>query len=174
MFIAACGQITIKLDKVPANTPAGSKIYVAGNFNFWDPGDDRYIMDYNKQNGYSITLPVSFGSVEYKFTRGDWSTVECDRCGNDISNRKIVDFDNKPIHNKIESWADLEPLDCDSVLVILSNLPKNTPKDAEIKIAGNFNAWNLPIMNNTGLRKTQRTENIQLCFIKKMVCKLKI
>lgn len=138
----SCRKVTLQLEKVPANTPHGSPVYVTGNFNFWDPGDERYIMDYDSEKGYSLTLPVTFGNIEYKYTRGDWSTVERDRCGRDIENRRISDFKNRVVTDRIESWADLEPLDCDSVTIVITSLPRNTPKDAVIRIAGNFNAWN--------------------------------
>ncbi len=138
----SCRKVTLQLEKIPENTPPGSVIYVTGNFNFWDPGDERYTLDFDDENGYSITLPVTFGKIEYKFTRGDWSTVERDRCGNDIENRLIDDVQNPLIPIRIESWADQEPLDCDSVKIILTRIPENTPEEGPIKIAGNFNAWN--------------------------------
>ncbi len=139
---SSCKQVTVKLDKIPANTPAGANIYISGNFNYWDPGDARYIMSYDSVKGYSITLPVSFGNIEYKFTRGDWRSVESGKCGNEIENRVIENFDQETVTNRIESWADLEPLDCDSIKIIVTKIPKNTPKNDVLQIAGNFNAWN--------------------------------
>ncbi len=155
----SCRQITVELNKIPANTPPGANIYISGNFNYWDPGDARYIMNYDSVKGYYITLPVSFGNIEYKFTRGDWRSVERDKCGNDINNRVIEDFDQEKVTDKIESWADLEPLDCDSITIIVTKLPKNTPKNDELKIAGNFNAWNPANDPQYRLKKDPKSAN---------------
>ncbi|OQY05200.1 MAG: hypothetical protein B6I20_01690 [Bacteroidetes bacterium 4572_117] len=141
-ILSSCKQIVVKLEKIPKNTPLGADIYITGNFNLWDPGDETYILEQNPDSSYFVTLPTTFGRIEYKFTRGDWTTVEKDRCGNEKGDRYAYTFDNDTIINIIESWSDLDPLDCDSVTIVLSKLPENTPKGDEIKIAGNFNAWN--------------------------------
>ncbi|RLD76227.1 MAG: hypothetical protein DRJ10_13895 [Bacteroidetes bacterium] len=141
-IFSSCKQIVVKVEGIPKNTPVGADIYITGNFNLWDPGDDSYILTQNADSTYIVTLPTTFGRIEYKFTRGDWTTVEKDRCGNEQDDRYAYTFDNDTIINSIESWSDLDPLDCDSVTIVLVQLPENTPKDDEIKIAGNFNAWN--------------------------------
>lgn len=141
-IFSACKQIVVKVEKIPKNTPEGADLYITGNFNLWDPGDESYRLKQNPDSTYIITLPTTLGRIEYKFTRGDWTTVEKDRCGNEKEDRYAYTFENDTLINVIESWSDLDPLDCDSVTIVLLKFPENTPKGDEIKIAGNFNAWN--------------------------------
>ena len=42
---AVFGQLTIRLTDIPANTPPADDIYIAGDFNGWDPGNSAYILD---------------------------------------------------------------------------------------------------------------------------------
>jgi len=152
---SSCRNVVIKIDKLPDNTPAGSPIYITGNFNYWDPGDANYLMTFNKDSSYSIELPVAFGDIEYKFTRGDWSTVEGDKCGFEIANRSATSIKSDTISNEIESWRDLEPINCDSIVIVLTQIPPNTPKNEPIKVAGNFNAWN-PGSDSTYIAKKDK------------------
>src|SRR6188474_1039017 len=82
-------QLTIAVSSVPANTPPDSTIYIAGNFNDWDPGNEEYALT-NHQNGtYSITFFPNPGSLEFKFTRGSWATVEGNAAGGFRPNRTL-------------------------------------------------------------------------------------
>ena len=38
-------QVTLKVTSIPANTPAGATIFVAGSFNGWNPGSTPMIAD---------------------------------------------------------------------------------------------------------------------------------
>jgi hypothetical protein len=81
LFLSSCYEMTVEVTRIPSNTPAGDPIYIAGNFNNWDPGDDRYILQQTGESTYEVRLPRGIGPLEYKFTRGDWTTVEKDICG---------------------------------------------------------------------------------------------
>jgi len=63
--------------KVPYDTSTGMRVYIAGSFNSWKPGDSLFQLHRNDNGLYSITLPL-FNNVhyEYKYTRGNWSNVE--------------------------------------------------------------------------------------------------
>ena len=50
-------QVTIKVTATPANTPAGATIYVAGNFNGWNPADPNYILTPDNLGNLQITIP---------------------------------------------------------------------------------------------------------------------
>jgi len=82
--------LTIRLTSVPAATPAGAAIYVAGTFNNWNPGADAYRL--TAEGGqYVITLPDTVrGPVEFKFTLGSWDRVELSASGGDVPNRTVV------------------------------------------------------------------------------------
>ncbi len=140
--IVSCQQTIIRVEKVPANTPQGSQIFITGNFNLWDPGDRTYQLIQNTDSTYFVKLPITFGTLRFKFTRGDWTTVEGDRCGNYIEDRWFESDEENITIESIASWIDLPALDCDSFTIIIAELPENTPANNQLKIAGTFNAWN--------------------------------
>ena len=80
-------QLTIQIASLPANTPAGSQIYIAGNFNNWNPGNNAHKLTQNNLGTYSITLNIPAMALEFKFTRGSWPTVEGTANGGFIPNR---------------------------------------------------------------------------------------
>lgn len=141
VFAAACSRPVIKLENIPENTPAGSGLYVAGNFNRWDPGDERFRFEMSADSNYYFTLPRGFGKLEFKITRGEWSSVETDICGYDINNRQFSYTAQDTFAVNVLSWKDLEAIDCPELTIVVEKLPKNTPKDEPIALAGNFNEW---------------------------------
>ncbi|MGV8915295.1 MAG: alpha/beta hydrolase-fold protein [Kaistella sp.] len=99
-------QITLKVTAIPTNTPAGATLYVAGNFNAWDPGSTPLVAD--GQGNYTYTIPEGTGTLEYKFTRGSWTSVEGDAGGNEIGNRTAT-FNGtaQNLNLNVLSWKDL-------------------------------------------------------------------
>lgn len=69
-------QLTVVVNSVPTNTPAGTPIYIAGNFNNWNPSDANVVLTAQPDGKYAVTLNPSVGPVRFKFTRGSWATVE--------------------------------------------------------------------------------------------------
>lgn len=69
-------QLTITVTSIPTATPQGDKIYIAGTFNNWNPGNTAYQLSDHHDGTWSITFAPSPGTLEYKFTRGSWQTVE--------------------------------------------------------------------------------------------------
>ncbi len=80
-------QLTIHVSAVPSNTPSGDTIFIAGNFNDWNPGLTSYALTPEGNGAYAITISPAPGTLEYKFTRGSWSTVEGNANGGYIPNR---------------------------------------------------------------------------------------
>lgn len=85
----AIAQLTIHVNSIPANTPAGDDIYIAGNFNNWNPGDNNYKLTDNGNGTYQIIFTPSIGQAEFKFTRGAWASVEGTTSGTFIPNRVV-------------------------------------------------------------------------------------
>jgi hypothetical protein len=141
ILLASCQSVVVRVDTIPSNTPKDQPLYITGNFNNWDPGDERYRMQLNSDSSYTVTLPAGFGTVEYKFTRGDWTTVEKDICGYEIDNHRLTLGEQDTVLNQIDSWNDLDPVNCPRLTLIIDSLPKDTPPEEVIAIAGNFNAW---------------------------------
>jgi hypothetical protein len=141
LILSGCYDMTVQITSLPGNTPPSEPIYISGNFNNWDPGDSKFILTLNSDSVYEVKLPKGIGEVEYKFTRGDWSTVEKDPCGFEISNRVALYGKDTVKNDTIRSWNDLPKPDCPSVTLIIESLPQNTPEDAALYLASNFNNW---------------------------------
>lgn len=118
-FVA--GQITLTLNSLPNSTPIDEAIYIAGNFNNWNPCDSNFKLI--KQGSiYRITLKADTGEIEYKFTRGSWSKVECGVNGNSISNRSFKYSKKIGLNQSIAAWKDLLGWAMDTVSTALSNV----------------------------------------------------
>lgn len=102
-------QVTFVIESLPENTPEDDFIYIAGDFNSWNPGQEAYRLEKNAENKWEIQLEAQANgtTIQFKFTRGDWGKVEKDANGNDIPNRYFT-FGNGAIENiEIDGWADL-------------------------------------------------------------------
>ena len=77
------------------------KIFVAGNFNGWDPAKTVLLRSGNNK---VVTIPVNSGAIEYKFTGGSWETVETGKEGKDLANRKAIITSDTTILVNVEGW----------------------------------------------------------------------
>ncbi|MEN0046828.1 MAG: alpha/beta hydrolase-fold protein, partial [Bacteroidota bacterium] len=102
-------QLTIKIAKVPASTPAMDNIHIAGDFQAWNPSDPNYILTNNEDGTYEITFIPAVGQIEFKFARGEWAKVEGNADGNVISNRTL-NYTGSPQTEElqIQGWEDLD------------------------------------------------------------------
>ena len=66
-------------------------IYMLGNFNEWGTYDEAYLMVKQEPKLYRIEIEKSSlpSIIEYKYTRGDWSSVELTKEDNIAPNRRI-------------------------------------------------------------------------------------
>lgn len=101
-----CAQITLQVTSIPANSPQNAQVYVAGSFNNWNPGDTTYWLTL-KNGSYWISLPLGSGTVEFKFTRGSWATVEGNANGQFRPNRTYTYGNGDTVKLSILSWEDL-------------------------------------------------------------------
>lgn len=144
VLLSSCYRMRVEVHHIPSNTPANADIFITGEFNNWDPGDENFRLEPLGDTAYFIDLPRGLGEVEYKFTRGDWTTVEKDNCGYEFDNR-VLEYgrDKDVVSNTIYSWADLDPVDCDHVTIVLQELPPNTPRNALFRLVGNVTNWDV-------------------------------
>lgn len=95
---------------VPSETPAGDPVHIAGDFQGWNPGDTAYRLTESGLLLYEITLDLAVGtSIEYKFTRGDWGSVEKGPNGEEITNRVHLVSTAETLQLTVARWADLSP-----------------------------------------------------------------
>ncbi|CAF0843009.1 unnamed protein product [Adineta ricciae] len=101
-----CVTVRFNLKQLPRFfTPLNDKIFLAGSFNQWIPNDQRY--EFNSiTKSLTIDLPQST-TVEFKITRGSWSTAETWGDGTARANRKLTTSNNpQSIDVSIEQWSD--------------------------------------------------------------------
>jgi predicted alpha/beta superfamily hydrolase len=108
MSAQGMAQLTFVVDDIPANTPDGASIYVVGTFNGWDPGDPAYELMENVDGDFEITFTPTSGTLEFKFTRGSWETVEGNENGGFLPDR-TYSYDGSQTTEvfQILSWEDI-------------------------------------------------------------------
>jgi hypothetical protein len=100
---------------VPKGTPSEDTLYIAGSMNFWDPGPGESGTDHDQpmsnrgSNRWELTLACTAGqTLEYKYTRGAWSSVEKGLQGEEISNRTFVVPTTDVVHlDTVRNWSDI-------------------------------------------------------------------
>ncbi len=96
---------------IPTTTPATDTIYIAGDFQDWDPA--KTPMTRVDDTTWSITLPFTEGAPpQYKYTRGSWEAVEKDEGCAELANRSIeVAYGTdgtQAIADTVEKWRDID------------------------------------------------------------------
>ena len=106
-FIASEAQFTVrfKLGKYPLQHLQDS-IFIAGNFNNWNPHNSAYVFSSTEGNKLSLYIKLPAGEYEYKCTRGNWEKVECQDYGYEIENHEFEILSDTTIEINIEAWKD--------------------------------------------------------------------
>ncbi|MEO1449598.1 MAG: helix-turn-helix domain-containing protein [Bacteroidota bacterium] len=106
--IRALDTLRLVIRSIPANTPEDASLFVTGNFNSWQPGDPDYKLLLQPDSTWAVQVPLYTDSLEYKFSRGSWTTIEGRKSGRARFNRKFVYREARPVlRTRIESWEDL-------------------------------------------------------------------
>jgi pullulanase len=107
---ASAGHLTAAVTfrvAVPASTPAGDLVYVAGDFQSWNPGNPAHALAKQPDGRWTITLDLPAGTpVQFKFTRGTWGTVEKGANGEEIANRSLTPAAGATYDFTVLRWAD--------------------------------------------------------------------
>ncbi len=91
----------------PATTPPGDPVFIAGDFQGWDPGDPACQLTGVGGLVYEITLDLTTGApIGFKFTRGSWATVEKGPNGEEIPNRTHTVTGAETLELTVANWAD--------------------------------------------------------------------
>ena len=97
-----------RITGIPANTPHDAALYITGNFNNWNPRDDRYKLIKQNNGHWRVRVFSDLDKIEYKFTRGTWASVEARDNGSGRPNRVISAAKvNSDIQLNVKSWEDL-------------------------------------------------------------------
>jgi len=106
MYLGTNAQTTVIIESLPANTPANASVYMAGNFNNWNPGDVNFKLTKNQQEKFELKHSWNAGTtLSFKFTMGSWNTVEKGTGGEEISDRQYTVKQNDTLKISIANWA---------------------------------------------------------------------
>src|SRR4026207_940765 len=99
------GPFAVRFDVYdPAQQP---EIFIAGSFNYWNPGNPDYKLRHVDQSHKSIVIKINAaGKYQFKFTRGNWGTVESGPAGFNIKDRDIEIHNDTILHLTIAGWLD--------------------------------------------------------------------
>lgn len=127
-------QVLLKIISVPNDTHEDAKIFMANSTNNWNPNDPNFELKKDNSGNYTIEIQKKEGTLEYKFTQGNWETAEGDENGNKLENRKLnFSNDQQTIENQILSWEK-------------TAVKKNTASDNVKVLSENFS---IPQLNTT-------------------------
>ena len=105
-FWSIHAQVTFEISSLPTNHTLGSSVFISGSFEGWSGGNSNYQLSLGEDNRYRITLPQRTGTIQFKFTRGSWATVEKGPNGEEIANRTYTFGGNgDTVQIQIATWA---------------------------------------------------------------------
>lgn len=94
---------------VPPNTPPGDTVYIATNANSWTPNGVR--MSPMTGGRFTVVMQLAPGTqLEYRYTRGSWSTDERTAAGTPTPNRSLAvqrTGSVQAVTDAVARWADL-------------------------------------------------------------------
>jgi predicted alpha/beta superfamily hydrolase len=108
VILTAGAQVVFVVDSLPAYTPPEDTLFIAGDFQGWNPGDPEYALEKNEDGKWVGTgegIPIGW-TIEFKFTRGDWGRVEKGPNGEEIPNRVYTYNGPDTLSIIIYNWAD--------------------------------------------------------------------
>jgi metallo-beta-lactamase class B len=131
----ANAQYTVRLVVTSVASKQQEDIYVAGNFNGWNPKDEKFKLKVFGGTRKSVVInELPAGTLAYKFTRGSFEKVETTNDGRDISDRMIEVSADVSVDLSIAGWKDDYP-----------DKPKRYTASAQVKIIDT--AFNMPQLN---------------------------
>jgi predicted alpha/beta superfamily hydrolase len=105
--LQSTAQFRVNLLVQIPSAPAGDSIFVAGNFNGWNPAVSNYRLQTNSKNTASVQFNIASARlIEFKFTKGNWQRVECDINGNEIENRVFKIESDTTLNVSVAAWKD--------------------------------------------------------------------
>ncbi|NJL14017.1 MAG: alpha/beta hydrolase [Microscillaceae bacterium] len=103
-------KVLLLLEQIPQDTPPEAYIYLAGNFNDWNPADARYRFVPDETGRYRLEFSTALETaLEAKLTLGNWKQTELDSLGNEKPNYRWNPREKSVYSLKVEAWRPLPP-----------------------------------------------------------------
>jgi predicted alpha/beta superfamily hydrolase len=115
LFLHACGakkEVTFLLKAPPPAAKGPGQIFVAGDFNGWKPNDPDFRLEPDGQGQYVLkaSFPAEITRILYKYTRGDWTSVETSASGGQVDNRALdLGKTSTVAADTVASWTPILP-----------------------------------------------------------------
>lgn len=110
IVFAADAQFTVRLVVTDVATRKQDDIYVAGNFNNWNPKDENYKLKPFAGNRKSLVIKnLAVGTYAFKFSRGANDRLETTADGRDINDRVLEVNEDVSQEFTIAGWKDDYP-----------------------------------------------------------------
>ncbi len=109
LLLASCSRNTVDVTiSVTASVPDGDKVHIAGNLSRAGEWDNRHRALHQTENGtWETTLSLQRGrELQFKITRGNWSTEAVDSSGWELENYRLVAKHDTTVHIRVEQWRD--------------------------------------------------------------------
>lgn len=134
---SANAQFSVRLIVTNIATRTQDDIYVSGNFNGWNPKDEKYKLKVFGNGRKSVVInDLAAGVYAFKFTRGGFEKVETTNDGRDIADRIMEVNADISMDLSIAGWKDDYP-----------DKPKRYTASPQVKIMDT--AFKIPQLNRT-------------------------
>ncbi len=102
----AQAEVTFRVT-VTGTTPATDTVFVAGDFQGWNPGSPAHAFTRQPDGRWTRTLDLAPGvPIQFKFTRGSWARVEKGANGEELPNRTLTPQAGQTYDFTVARWAD--------------------------------------------------------------------
>jgi predicted alpha/beta superfamily hydrolase len=99
-------KIVFKTGKILATKVSNVHLFLAGNFNNWNPADTSWELHPDQSGSYRLARVLQKGTYDFKLTKGSWQTVECTAQGKPVDNRDITVVSDTTIILNVDGWQD--------------------------------------------------------------------
>lgn len=100
-------RYTLTIQATDKSTAPADSIFVAGNFNSWNPAKLSFAMKKNAGT-WQLTIPsLPPDVIEFKMTRGSWEKVETMAAGGEVQNHVLTLRQDTTVVVSIEAWKDM-------------------------------------------------------------------
>jgi predicted alpha/beta superfamily hydrolase len=99
-------KIAFKTGDLSPLKGAGEHLFLAGDFNSWNPADKAWQLAPDGAGSYQLLKNLPRGIYNFKVTRGSWQTVECTRLGKPVDNHNFTVVNDTALIMNIEGWQD--------------------------------------------------------------------
>lgn len=99
-------KVTFITGKVPPFKTTNKNIFLAGNFNNWNPANTKWQLQPVDAGKYQLIVDMPKGDFSFKVTKGSWDAVECTATGQDVGNRDINILHDTTMVIDIAGWKD--------------------------------------------------------------------